>query len=267
MDTYKKAQKSAKFLKKYFKNIPDTLIVLGTGFGDFAKNLDQKNKISYKKIPYFAKSSAPNHKGILYSSKIGEKGVMIMCGRLHYYEGYSAADTAFPILVMALCGIKNVILTNAAGGINESFNVSDIVVIDDHIKLSSNSSVFSLNNIGNYFFDMTNAYDKDLKEKAKKVIKDMGLEYKSGVYAYMAGPQFETPAEIRALKSMGADLVGMSTVYECIMARKMGLKVLGISIVSNMAAGISKKVSGQDVDKAMAQSEEKIKKFLTNVVS
>lgn len=220
--------------------IPETAVVLGTGLGDIADRLEQKLIVPYGEIPGFPSVDGTFHKCRAVFGRINGRYTLFMQGRIHYYEGFSMQEVVFPIRMLRALGTRKVILTNASGAINESFAPGDLVLIGDHIKLGLDSPLRGRNDetLGDRFFDMTNAYDKGLRAEAKAAAERLGMKLDEGVYAYMAGPQFETPAEIRMLKTLGTDLVGMSTVPEVIAAVHCGLKILGISGVSNMAAGI-----------------------------
>ena len=219
---------------------PQIALVLGSGLGAFADEFRTSTKIPYTEIPHFPRSTAIGHAGQLVVGKVGEISVAGMQGRVHLYEGYSAKDVAFPIRVFARMGIKVVILTNAAGGIKREFVQGQLVVIKDHINLQGVSPLTGPNDerFGPRFPDMTVAYDRRFREMAVGQGNRNHIGLYEGVYAALPGPSYETPAEIRYLRSIGADLVGMSTVPEVIAARHSGMRVLGISCVTNAAAGI-----------------------------
>ena len=221
--------KAAEYIKNIIKTVPETALVLGTGLGYFADFIENKQIIPYKEIPHFPVSTAPDHAGQLVVGNIGEKSVMIMQGRIHYYEGYSMDEVVFPIRVMKALGIKNLFLTNAAGSVNLDYRVGDLVILNDHIKFFS---------FGPRFNDMSDAYTKKLREMAKTIAKSENIPIREGVYSYMPGPSFETPAEIRMLRTLGADVVGMSTVPEVLCAAHSGMKIFAVSFVTNLAAGI-----------------------------
>ena len=243
---YEDYKKSADYIKEKFPQIPDTAVILGSGLGGYADNLKNTVVIKYGDIPNFPQSTVSNHKGELIYGEIADresgkiKPVLVMNGRFHFYEGYEFEDTAYPVGVFYLLGITKLIITNAAGGINLTFHPGDLVCVYDHIKLTAESPVRGANipEFGSRFFDMQSVYSKDLITKAKECALNLGFSLKDGVYAYMSGPQYETPAEIRMLRTAGADLVGMSTVAEVIQAAQCGIKVLCISCVSNYAAGV-----------------------------
>ena len=219
---------------------PKVAVVLGSGLGGFADSLTEAVAIPYAKIPGFPQSTAFGHAGRLVIGKAGTTVVAAMQGRVHLYEGYSAAEVAFPIRVLGRLGIRALLLTNAAGGVNTEYSQGALVVIRDHINLQGANPLIGANDerFGPRFPDMTTAYWKPYREFTLIEAKRLGMELHEGVYAAVTGPSFETPAEIRYLRTIGADLVGMSTVPEVIVARHMGIRVLGISCVTNMAAGI-----------------------------
>jgi purine-nucleoside phosphorylase len=219
---------------------PKVGIVLGSGLGGFADALTESTRIPYSEIPAFPRSTAIGHAGRLVIGKSGAVPVAAMQGRVHLYEGYSAQQVAFPMRVFGRMGIKSVILTNAAGGINLNYSQGALVLIRDHINLQSASPLTGPNDerFGVRFPDMTHAYSKNYRAVAKEEAAKLGLALHEGVYAALPGPSYETPAEINYLRIIGADLVGMSTVLEVIAARQMLINVLAISCVTNMAAGI-----------------------------
>ena len=215
-------------------------MVLGSGLGAFADEFAEATRIPYAKIPHFPRSTAIGHAGQLVLGKVDGVEVVGMQGRVHLYEGYSAQEVAFPIRVFARLGVRAVILTNAAGGIKKEFTQGRLVVISDHINLQGANPLTGPNEerFGPRFPDMTNAYDKQFRELTLAAGRKMNVGLGEGVYAALAGPSYETPAEIRYLRSIGADLVGMSTVPEVIAARHSGMRALGISCVTNAAAGV-----------------------------
>jgi purine-nucleoside phosphorylase len=239
-DIYRKAAEAAAFLSEKTDLRPAVAVVLGSGLGAFATALESPIAIPFSEIPHFPRSTVPGHSGRLVIGKIGETPVAVMQGRVHAYEGYSSEQVTFPVRVLALFGIRGLVLTNAAGGIRESFAQGDLVLISDHINFTGHNPVSGPNDdrMGQRFFDMTEAYSLRLRKLAHAIADNAEMPLQEGVYLSLLGPSFETPAEIRAFRNWGADLVGMSTVQETIVARHMGLEVLGISCVTNMAAGI-----------------------------
>jgi len=237
---YERAGEAADFIFSQTKLRPQIALVLGSGLGAFADEFADAAKIPYAKIPHFPQSTAIGHAGKLVIGKVGAIPVAGMQGRVHLYEGYSAKEVAFPIRVFARMGVKAVILTNAAGGIKREFVQGRLVVISDHINLQGVNPLTGPNDerFGLRFHDMTSAYDRRFREMAVGEGNRMSIGMLEGVYAGLLGPSYETPAEIRYLRTIGADLVGMSTVPEVIAARHSGIRVLGISCVTNAAAGI-----------------------------
>ncbi|MGC2769612.1 MAG: purine-nucleoside phosphorylase [Candidatus Acidiferrum sp.] len=234
------AEAAAKFIQRKTKLRPNIALVLGSGLGAFADELSNAVRIPYAKIPHFPRSTAIGHAGQLVLGSVEGIDVVAMQGRVHFYEGYSIKDVAFPIRVLVRMGVKAVILTNAAGGIKKDFTQGRLVVISDHINLQGANPLIGPNDehFGPRFPDMSTAYDKKFRELTLAEGRRLGINLGEGVYAALAGPNYETPAEIRYLRSIGADLVGMSTVPEVVAARHSGMRVLGISCVTNAAAGI-----------------------------
>ena len=235
-----RAETAAKFIQKKTRLRPKIALVLGSGLGAFADEFAQATKIPYSKIPHYPRSTAIGHAGQLVIGTVEGVEVAGMQGRVHLYEGYSAKELAFPIRVFARMGVKAIILTNAAGGVKREFIEGRLVVISDHINLLGVNPLAGPNEdkFGGRFPDMTAAYDKRFRELTLEEGRRLGINLGEGVYAAVAGPSYETPAEVRYLRSIGADLVGMSTVPEVIAARHSGLRVLGISCVTNAAAGV-----------------------------
>jgi purine-nucleoside phosphorylase len=241
---FARASRAAKFIQSKTKLHPKIALVLGSGLGAFADDLASATRIPYGKIPGFPRSTVEGHAGSLAIGKVDDVPVAVMQGRVHLYEGYSAKEAAFPMRVLARLGVRAAILTNAAGAINLEYSQGALVVIRDHINLQGANPLIGANDerFGPRFPDMTQAYWQPYREIARSEAKRIGLPIHEGVYAALSGPSFETPAEIRYLKTIGADLVGMSTVPEAIVARQMGIRVLGISCATNMAAGILDRV-------------------------
>jgi len=235
-----RAERAAKFILAKTRLRPKIALVLGSGLGSFADEFERPVKIPYPKIPHFPRSTAIGHAGQLVLGTFAGLPIAGMQGRVHLYEGYSAQDVAFPVRVFARLGVRAVILTNAAGGINQEFSQGCLVTLRDHINLQGVNPLSGPNDerFGPRFPDMSHAYDREFCQFAAEEGKRLGLAQYEGVYAALAGPSYETPAEIRYLRTIGADLVGMSTVPEVLAARHAGLRVLGISCVTNMAAGI-----------------------------
>jgi len=239
-DEFENAESAAAFLHSQTTLRPQIGLVLGSGLGGMADNLSGAARIPYRDIPCFPRSTAVGHAGQMVIGNDGGVPLAVMQGRVHQYEGYSAQETAFPMRVFRRMGIRAVVLTNAAGGINLSYQQGALVILSDHINLQGRNPLVGSNDerFGPRFPDMTNAYCKQYREIALQEARRLGQTAYEGVYAGLLGPSYETPAEIRYLRTIGADVVGMSTIAEVIAARHAGMKVLAISCVTNMAAGI-----------------------------
>ncbi len=243
-----RAERAAKFILGKTKLRPRIALVLGSGLGDFADEFTSATKIPYAKIPNFPQSTAIGHAGRLVIGSVGDIPVAGMQGRVHLYEGYSVKEVAFPMRVFARMGIKAVILTNAAGGINRNYSQGCLVAIRDHVNLQGVNPLAGPNDerFGLRFPDMTQAYDREFQRFVTEEGKKLALNIHNGVYLAVQGPSYETPAEIYSFRAIGADLVGMSTVPEVIAARHSGIRVLGISCVTNMAAGTTDALLNQE---------------------
>jgi purine-nucleoside phosphorylase len=239
-DPFTAADSAAQLILSRTPLRPEIGLVLGSGLGAFADSLSEATRVPYAEIPSFPQSTAIGHAGRLVIGKAGNVAVAAMQGRVHQYEGYSAQEVAFPIRVFGRMGMKAVILTNAAGGINLTYSQGALVLLRDHINLQGTNPLVGPNDerFGVRFPDMTRPYSKEFRQVAREEASKLGIPLHEGVYAAMLGPSYETPAEIEYLRRIGADLVGMSTVAEVIAARHMGMNVLAISCVTNMAAGI-----------------------------
>ena len=255
-DQYARALAAADSIRSVHSKAPTLGIILGSGLGNFASQVEGATTISYGEIPGWPLSTVPGHSGKLVLGTIGGVSVAVMQGRVHAYEGYSMAEVTFPTRVLGLLGCTQLIVTNAAGGINTSFSEGTLVAISDHINLTGTNAALGANEprfglrpgTGERFFDMSTAYSPRLRAIAHLVADDQQIALSDGVYLAVLGPSFETPAEIRAFRTLGADLVGMSTVHEVIVARHMGIEVLGFSLVTNMAAGVvDKSIHHEDV--------------------
>jgi purine-nucleoside phosphorylase len=238
---FEQATRAAKFILSKTKLRPKIALVLGSGLGAFADEFAQATRIPYKKIPHFPQSTAIGHVGQLVIGLVGEVLVIGMQGRVHLYEGYTAKQVAFPIRVFQRAGVKAVIVTNAAGGINLNYSRGALVALRDHINLQAANPLIGPNDdrFGPRFSDMTHAYDEEFRRFVAEEGKRLKLNLHEGVYLALRGPNYETPTEIHAFRTLGADLVGMSTVPEVLVARHCNMRVMGISCVTNMAAGIT----------------------------
>lgn len=239
---------SVEFIKNRLNVQPEIAIILGSGLGDLVSVMTDKAYIPYGEIPNFPQSTVKGHAGRLVSGKINNVPVLCMEGRFHFYEGYTMKETTYPVFVFKQLGIEKMIVTNAAGGINTDFEPGTLMIIDDYINLMGTNPLYGPNDerFGPRFPDMSEPFSVELMDKAKKVAKDLNIEYKQGVYAGFIGPCYETKAEIVMIGRHGADAVGMSTVPETIVANYLGMKVLGISCITNMATGIQKMKHSHD---------------------
>lgn len=264
-DPVTRVRESVAFLHEKGVVDPEIGIVLGSGLNDFADRIKDPIVLEYNEIPHMESGWVSDHRGqLVYGEYLGKK-IVVMAGRFHYYESRNMDKAAYPTRVMASLGIKRLILTNAAGCINESFEQGSMMLIHDHINLSGDNPLIGKNidEFGPRFPDMTFTYDPDLRAELKKRAAAEGIYLNEGVYCMMSGPSFETPAEIRMLRIIGADAVGMSTVPEAIVASHAGLKTIGISFLSNMAAGVTgKPISGQEVTEAAAAARDTFAKVL-----
>jgi len=266
---FEKATAAAGFVTRRTELRPKMAIVLGSGLGAFANQLESATVIPFAEIPHFPQSTVPGHSGKLVIGNIGDVAVAVMQGRVHAYEGYSPLEVTFPIRVLGRMGVTQIVLTNAAGGINEGLHRGQLVLISDHINLSGRNPVVGANDerLGPRFFDMSEAYSSRLRKLAHEAARAEGFRLDEGVYLSVLGPSFETPAEIRAFRTMGADLVGMSTVQETTAARQMGIEVLGISCVTNLAAGIqAEPLSHEEVMETGRAVEKQLAGLLTRLM-
>lgn len=249
--TYEQVQESAQALRETLNGFrPQVLLILGSGLGALADEVESPIIVPYAEVPHMKHSTAPGHKGQFLFGKLAGKDVAVMQGRLHTYEGWSFADAAYPVRVARLLGMETLVVTNAAGAVNTAWTAGDIMLITDHIKLFGVSPLCGPNieELGPRFPDMSHVYTPALRQTAREAAKAQGLDLKEGVYMFFPGPQYETPAEVRAARLLGADAVGMSTVPEAITAAHCGMKVLGFTLCTNMAAGVlAQPLSGDEV--------------------
>ena len=263
-------KKSADYVRSLINDEPEIAIVLGSGLGDFASRIEDPIEIKYEDIPNFLVSTVESHAGKLIFGKAGGKKIICMSGRFHFYEGYDYEQLVIPIRLFKLLGVKATILTNAAGAVNTDYKVGDIMIVSDHIKLNGASPLRGKNVdfFGPRFFDVTDMYTKKLRELALNCAEDSGLTFREGVYMFFTGPQFETPAEIRAARILGADAVGMSTVTEALTAAHCSMPLLAFSVMTNMAAGVlDQKLSDEEGGIAAAKISERFGKYIEKVIS
>lgn len=265
-DAYKKLLRALDKIRETTDFSPRVALVLGSGLGDFAEGDDIVSEIEYGEIPDFPTSSVPGHKGRFVFKYINGVPAVIMQGRVHYYEGYDIEDVVMPIRLMRLMGAETLFLTNAAGGINKSFSEGCLMMIEDHISSLVPSPLRgeNIDELGTRFPDMSRVYDEELCDIILTSAKELDIPIKKGIYIQTTGPNYETPAEIRAYEKLGADAVGMSTACEAMVARHAGMRVCGISCISNMAAGLSAAPLSHDDIKAMAERIGKDFKLLVS---
>lgn len=266
---YEKLMKCYDSIKERIPFEPKIAIVLGSGLGDYGNEIRTVETLPYSEINGFPISTVPGHKGQFIFGYVGEIPVVCMQGRVHYYEGYNISDVVLPTRLMHLMGAKVLFLTNASGGINLDFGAGDFMMITDHISLFAPNPLIgpNIDELGTRFPDMSSVYDKELCDTIRSVAADLNISLKEGVYAQLTGPSFESPAEIRMLKTLGVDAVGMSTVVEAIAANHCGMRICGISCVCNLAAGLSPNpLTHEEVQEAAAEAAPKFKKLLTESV-
>lgn len=260
-------REAAQYIKSKSPVSPEIGLILGSGLGVLAEHIEEAVSIAYQDIPHFPQSTVEGHAGELLVGSLQGVPVVLMKGRFHMYEGYGPELTAFPVRVMKELGVSKLLVTNAAGGVNTAYEPGDLMLISDHINMTGKNPLIGPNDseLGPRFPDMSQAYSRKLRETAKRVAIEQGVQLQEGVYAGLLGPTYETPAEIVMLRTLGADAVGMSTVSEVIVARHAGIEVLGISCISNMASGIlDQPLSHVEV---METTERVREKFLSLVLS
>lgn len=269
MSIYEKILNCYKCVRSKTDFVPKVAIVLGSGLGDYAKNIKIEMELSYSDIEDFPVSTVPGHAGKFIFGYVDKVPVVCMKGRVHYYEGYPISDVVLPIRLMKLLGAEILFLSNAAGGVNTDFTPGDLMMIKDHIALFTPNPLLGSNveELGTRFPDMSNVYDKDLQEIIRNTAKENGISIREGVYTYLTGPSYESPADIRALRVLGTDAVGMSTVPEAIAANHCGFKICGISCITNMAAGVlDQPLNHKEVQETADKSAKFFQKLVTESV-
>lgn len=267
---YEYVKVCADYVRKIVPYEPEIGVILGSGLGKFAQSIENPIEIKYADIPNFLVSTVQSHAGKLIFGTVKGKKVVCMAGRFHFYEGYEFEQLVLPIRLFKLLGVQKTIITNAAGAVNKSYNVGDIMIIKDHIKLTGASPLCGENDerFGERFFDTTDMYTKELRDIAKECAKDSKLSFREGVYMFFTGPQFETPAEINAVRILGADAVGMSTVTEALTAAHCGMPLLALSVMTNMAAGVLDcKLSDEEVGIAANKISDDFVAYVQSVIS
>lgn len=262
-------EKAAKVIRKQMTSQPDIGLILGSGLGVLADEIESRVTIPYTDIPGFPESTVEGHAGQMVIGELEGKTVLAMQGRFHYYEGYGLDEVTFPVRVMKQLNIDKLLVTNAAGGVNPDFEAGDLMIITDHINNAGANPLIGPNDseLGVRFPDMSTAYDPDYQELMEKVAQELGITLQKGVYVWNSGPNYETPAEIRMLQTVGGDAVGMSTVPEVIVAQHSGMKVLGLSCISNMAAGIlDQPLSHEEVIETTEKAREDFLKLVKGII-
>lgn len=265
---FDRAQTAMRFIRDHVHRQIDVAVVLGSGLGHFAETLVNQVIIPYEEIPDFVRSTVEGHTGRLVIGDLPEGNVTVgvMQGRFHYYEGYSLEEVTLPIRTFGAMGVRKIVLTNAAGGVNVNFQVGELMLISDHINLMMVSPLRGQHDhrLGERFPDMTEVYSREYRQLAQEVAGETGLQLQAGVYMALQGPNYETPAEIRMMRLLGADAVGMSTVPEAIVAKQMGMNILGISLITNAAVGVvDEAISHEDVMKMGKRVSRQFAEFLT----
>lgn len=262
-------QETAEFLRNRIHTNPETAIILGTGLGSLVGEITDKYEISYQDIPHFPISTVEGHSGKLIFGKLGNKDIMAMQGRFHFYEGYSMKEVTFPIRVMKDLGIQTLFVSNAAGGMNPNFEIGDLMIITDHINFFPEHPLRGKNiPYGPRFPDMSEAYNKDLIQKADKIAEEKGIKVQHGIYLGTQGPTFETPAEYKMFHILGADAVGMSTVPEVIVANHCGIKVFGVSVITDLGVeGKIVEVTHEEVQKAADEAQPRMTTIMRELIN
>jgi len=269
-EAYKKLEKCLKSIREKTDFKPEKAVILGSGLGDYAEKIKIEKIVKYTDIEDFPVSTVQGHKGQFVFGYVEDVPVVLMQGRVHYYEGYPMQDVVLPTRLMGMMGAKKILLTNAAGGVNPSFRPGDFMLIKDHITTAVPSPLIGPNieELGTRFPDMSEVYSKKLQDIIRKSAKDCGIPLQEGVYVQLTGPNYETPAEIRMVRSWGADAVGMSTACEAMAARHMGMEVCGISCITNMAAGVSNaKLNHAEVQETADRVAKDFEKLVTDVIA
>ncbi|MEG0641868.1 MAG: purine-nucleoside phosphorylase [Clostridium sp.] len=264
-----KIQRASEYISEKINEVPEIMVILGSGLSSLAEDIQDKVIIKYIDIPEFPVSTVEGHEGQFVFGTLNGKKVIMMQGRFHVYEGYSMNEVTFPVRVMSYIGTRKLIVTNAAGGVNTSFNPGDLMIIKDQINMSGLNPLIgkNLDDFGVRFPDMSNAYDKEMINITRKVAQDLSIDMVEGVYIMITGPSYETPAEVKMIRTLGADATGMSTVPEVIVANHSSMKVLGISCITNMACGIlDQPLSHSEVIETSKKVHNNFKKLISGII-
>lgn len=268
-DLKSKLEETSQFLKSKGFETTDLAIVLGSGLGAFVEQVRVIKSVSFSEIPNFLPTTVPGHQGKLIFAQCGSKKIIVMQGRVHFYEGHSMDEVVFPVRTLGFMGVKKVLLTNAAGGLDTNMKPGDLMLIEDHINFLGTNPLIGKNHefLGPRFPDMTEAWNLDLRKKLEIILKKSGHRFHKGIYAGLTGPTYETPSEVHYLRSTGCSATGMSTVAECIAAHHMGMKVAGISCISNLASGLSStKITHDEVTETTKKVEVAFSKIVSEFV-
>jgi len=266
---YQKMLEAKDFLKPKLKETPKIGMILGSGLGNLVDQMTDTTEIPFSKIPYFKTTSAVGHSGVIAAGYLNNKYVIALKGRYHYYEGHTLKEVTFPVKVLKLLGVETLIITNSCGAVNKDFNPGELMLITDHLNLTGNNPLIgdNIDELGPRFPDASEIYTKSLRALALKEAKDLDIKLNQGVYAWWTGPSYETPAEIKMIRILGADAVGMSTVPESLVASHMGMSVLGISCLTNMASGIlDQKLTHDEVIEVAGKANADFSRLLLNIL-
>lgn len=266
--SFEKYKEVADYILNIIGEEIDTAVILGTGLGTLLDKMEDKIEINYEDIPGFLVSTVKSHPGKFIVGKLKGKKIICMAGRFHYYEGYDYSELATPVYVLKLLGVKTLILTNAAGAVNYNFHPGDICVVTDHLNFAEVSPQRgnNLSEFGERFYPIDNLYDRDLRKVAKDAALEIGIDLKEGVYFYTVGPHFETPAEIRAIRTLGGDLVGMSTITESLTAGHCGIKVLCLSLATNYSSDRVENMDGSEIDEVAEEASYNFRNLITKIL-
>jgi purine-nucleoside phosphorylase len=262
-------KEAVSYIRERIPESPDTAIILGSGLGKIVDQLDVEHVVDYESIPHFPVSTVEGHEGLLISGLLGKKRVLVMQGRFHYYEGYEMQEVIFPIRVMKFLGIKTLVVSNAAGGMNPDFEIGDIMVINDHICLMPNPLLGKHDpEFGARFPDMSQTYDPGLLQKAKTLSQELQIPIQEGCYVGVTGPTLETPKEYQYMRTIGGDAVGMSTVPEAIAAHQMGIRIFAVSVITDLGVpGKIQKLTHNDVIEAAEKTAPKLTELIINLIT
>lgn len=267
-NVFTKAREATTYIEEKGVNRVDVGLILGSGLGELADEIENPIVIPYEEIPSFPVSTVAGHAGQLVYGTLGDKQVLALQGRFHYYEGYEMNEVTFPVRVMSMLGTKSLIVTNAAGGVNKNFTPGDLMLITDHINSFGTNPLIGPNDdkYGPRFPDLTQAYDLEYQQLVKEVASELNLTLQEGTYYGTTGPTYETPAEVRMIQTVGGDAVGMSTVPEVIVARHANMRVIGISCISNLAAGMGEELNHEDVIAITTKIRSSFKQLIVNIL-